>query len=522
MSAPWDLWPDPPRAWQVRAFDHLMPIVRSRRPVILQACTGSGKTRLQLAILATILGTLKPGWVAVVSVPKRSLVEQTYREACAVLPTGTVGRWYSRVKDPSRVTVVCHASAPQFADYLGAQKQRIAFWLADEAHRADGQELIDVIQRAAPWTRLGVTATPFPPSGSTALRGWEEIAFRYTLDEAVRDGVLVPFRFVEWPRDDDDTNEAVVEMIRASAPAGPGLVSATDIADAEWYARYLTDHGVLAIAVHSRLTEREQQRRIADLLVGRYRAMVHVDLLTEGRDIPGLRWLASRRPRGSAIAIAQEAGRISRVCRPDDPTVAWAGPKAEAVILLPRYSPVLRSIHQEGAITPELTAQRLQAAAEREAAGPPKEVLIPLTEAGGRFHGYIEQLLIQAAEEGIAVEPPWSDGQGDTWRALAPTAHQLAEVARLTDEPRRSPVKHLPKSGREIVRAVCSRPELLTRGQLFDLNRLLRSVREHAVKWAKARMHLPESRRFWRGMIESKAVLDPEAAKALRRAGGEG
>jgi hypothetical protein len=519
MDFPWNMWPDPPREWQVRAYETLIPMVRGRRCVMAQACTGAGKTRFQLAVIANVLATLRPGWVIVVSVPKQSLVEQTYEAARAVLPSGSVGRWYGNRKDPSRVTVVCHASAGSFVDYLGSQSQRIAFWMADEAHRADGDVLVEVIQRANPYTRLGLTATPFPPTGSAALRGWEEIAFRYTLDEAVRDGVLVPFRFVQFDRSNEDANEAVIEMIHRDAPPGPGLVSATDIVDAEWYAGQLSDNGIPAVAVHSKLRKGEEAKRIAALLRGEYRAMVHVDLLTEGRDIPGLRWLAARRPRGSAIAIAQEAGRISRVCRDDDPTVAWAGPKTEAVILMPRYVPVLESVMQVGEVTPELTAERLQAAAEREAAGPPREVVLPLTEAVGAFVGFLQALLAQAAEEGIRLEPDPEQTPEFMWRARAPTRMQFALLEDLERDPRKGAVKYLPKSGREVVREVLKRPGILTCGEVQDLLRLLRGVRSYAVKYAEQRHYLPVERRFWRGMQEAKAVLDPAAERSLRGGG---
>jgi hypothetical protein len=527
MIDPWALWPDPPRAWQVRAYDTLIPIIRGRPPraVIAQACTGAGKTRFQIAVLANILSTLRDDCVIVVFVPKEKLVEQTYDAARAVLPVGSVGRWYGSHKEPSRVTVVCNASAGTFIDWIGTQGKRVGFWMDDEAHRADSDKHIAVIQRANPYCRLGVTATPFPPTGSTALRGWDEIAFRYPLDEAVEDRVLVPFRFYGMREHlgpgvsydgGEDVNEVTIEMIKRGAPRGPGIVDATDIKDAEWYAEQLTANGIPAVAVHSKLKKGLEGKRIAALLRGEYRALVHVDLLTEGRDIPGLRWIVMRRPRGSAIAIAQYAGRASRTCKDDDPTVAWAGPKTEAVIIMPRYSPVLESINQVGEVTPELTAQRLQAAAEREAAGPPREVVLPLTEAVKAFDGYLQALLRQAAEEGIKVE---ADTPDDGWRNKAPTGMQVALLADLTDTPRRSPVKNIPASGREVVRAVVSRPGILTRGQVQDLLRLLRGVRDYAVKYARERVHLPENRRFWRGMMEAKTVIEPAAERALRGGG---
>jgi superfamily II DNA or RNA helicase len=510
------LWGDrQPRDWQRRAFECLIPIIRSRKPVVMQACTGAGKTVIQLAIVWQVLQTLKPGWIIIISVPKQSLVEQTYDEARMVLPIGSVGRWYANKKEASRVTIVCHNSAAGFVEHIKGQGQRVAFWLADECHRADSDTVVDTIIAANPWTRLGVTATPFGSTANPELRGWEEIAFSYPLDEAVRDEVLVPFRFVAAPRAGDDTNEAVIEMIHRDAPPGPGLVSANDIIDAEWYADVLTSEGIPAVAVHSKIPKKEQLRRIANVIAGQYRAIVHVDLLTEGRDIPGLRWLAARRQRGSAVAIAQEAGRIARVCRADDPSVAWAGEKKEAVILMPLYVPVMESIFNDPNITPELTAQRLQAAAAYEVNGPPKEVLLPPTEAASQVGAYLLKLIRQAEEEGVEIAPRHPAGP---WESLTPNRKQLDLLAQMTVEPRKSPVKALPEVCREDVRRVTTRPGLLTAGQMHDLLRLLVGLRRHQVAWARSHSHLPVERRFWRGMQTARELPPAKAVLSLVRA----
>lgn len=504
-----------PRDWQRRAFAELIPIIRSRKPVVMQACTGAGKTVIQLAIVWQILQTLKPGWVIIISVPKQSLVEQTYDEARLVLPVGTVGRWYANKKEASRVTIVCHNSAPGYVEHIQGQGQRVAFWLADECHRADSDTVVDTILAAAPWTRLGVTATPFGSVANPGLRGWEDIAFSYPLDEAVRDGVLVPFRFVAAPKDGDDTNEAVIEMIKNDAPPGPGLVSANDIIDAEWYADVLTSEGIPAVAVHSKIPKKEQLRRIANVIAGQYRAIVHVDLLTEGRDIPGLRWLAARRQRGSAVAIAQEAGRIARVCRDDDPSVAWAGPKTEAVILMPLYVPVMESIFNDPNITPELTAQRLQAAAAYEVNGPPKEVLLPPTEAASQVASYLHKLIRQAEEEGVEIAPRQPAGP---WEVLTPTPKQLKSLDELVANARKSPIKALPEICREEIRKVTQRPGLLTCGQMHDLLRLLIGLRRHQVNYARSHAHLPINRQFWPGMKDAREAPPMRAVLSLVRA----
>jgi len=233
LPHPWNLWPDPPRRWQEEALDTLYPLVRQRKRVVLQAATGTGKTRLQLGMIAKIRSTLNPGWRILVTVPKRELVRQTVIEARRILGKDVVGAWYDKVKEMRDVVVCCHASAGTFADTLVGIGGKVAFWLADECHK-ETEGLIEAIARIAPVTALGVTATPFRSVDTEALRGWGSIGYRYTLDRAQEEGVLVGWRFVTGYEDGSvDMNVATVQMIRDHAPPGPGLVTATDTDDAD-------------------------------------------------------------------------------------------------------------------------------------------------------------------------------------------------------------------------------------------------------------------------------------------------
>lgn len=514
--SPFDLWPEPPRAWQVRAYATLWPIIRSREPVIMQAATGTGKSRLQLAVVASVLRNLREGYRVVVSVPKQDLVRQTYEEADRVLPrslgTRTVGRWYGHRKEDARVIIACHDSMQSLADHLGVHGLKVAFWLADECHRADIDEVRTAVERMQPWTRLGVTATPFRAAKTEPLRGWKRLAFSYPIDEAIRDGVLVPPRFV-LPTDDvevEDVNAWVCDAIQRKAPPGPGIVSAVDIADAEFYAGYLTDAGVAAAAVHSRSKDRAD--KIRALLAGRYRCLVHVDLLTEGVDVPPLRWLAERRDRGSAVAIVQSAGRVLRTCKPDQ----W-GEKTEAVILLPHSTPVLRSMARLPSLT--LRMEALQRAAEQEVEDEEERhrtiALLPAGEAALEVGDWMARLAAAVGKR-LDLTPPLP---GDEWRHRVPSTRQIQALERITANGRTSPVRFLPSKHRDAVRKVIVRPETLTAGAMSDLQRvlyaLMRANGEHRDRFG----HSPDPKvAYWSGLRDLVGCDPPElAVKAIHK-----
>lgn len=328
-SSPWGELP--PRAWQVEALPIALEALRNRDPVVLHVCTGAGKSYFTGAIVRSVLGWVSDwsAWRIVVLVPSQRLVTQTAK----ALPDA--GVFYGRRKEPGkRVIVCCNDSAQRLADALAETGARVAALIVDEMHRSAAESVQAGIRALTPLgrdgqpmtlPRIGLTATPFRSGEDDPIPGWSRVAYAYGIDDATRDGVLVPMRVVRWRGDQGiDANTATVEMIREHAPDGPGVVSAYDIADAEWYADALTERGIPARAVHSRARDHVEPTLEA-LRRGELRCVVHVDLLTEGVDLPWLTWLALRRERKSPVAIVQEIGRVLRT-HPG---------KAEAVVLDP-------------------------------------------------------------------------------------------------------------------------------------------------------------------------------------------
>jgi len=514
LPHPWNLWPDPPRRWQEEALDTLYPLVRQRKRVVLQAATGTGKTRLQLAMLEKIRTTLNPGWILLNTVPKQDLVEQTVREARKVLGAHLVGAWYGKKKELRPIVVCCHDSMGTLADRLDADGRKVAFWLADEGHKADTEEVLSAIERLNPVTRLMVTATPFKTVDTDALRGWDAIGFRHTIDTAMERGDLVGWRFVNGYGDGTvDVNVATVQMIRDHAPAGPGLVTATDCADADWFAEVLRANGITAEAIHTKVRADERKAILARHARGQTRVLVHVDLLTEGVDMPYLRWLAFRAAINSSVRITQQAGRGLRTCAPDQ----W-GHKREFVILLPRFVPVLAAAGTRANLSPSTTARELREAAERELADVPNETSLGCAVAAVEVSSWVERLVLHARAHQVEPEAarvdPADIRQG--WRTRAPTDRQLQELAQLEALGHKSPFRYLPGAHRDVARAVVQWPETLTAGTASDLLGLLYALRRRAAAHVQAHAHLPvNAGKFWNGL----PALDgePPAVKAPRK-----
>jgi len=233
---------------------------------------------------------------------------ETISERCG---HDSVGRYYTYAKEADRRLVVC--CLPSVPDLIADPNWPgpPALWIADECHRES-----DAIRACAPAIAapraIGFTATPYRSSEAERLQLWDREIYAYGVAEALRDGVIVPFRQIPWTGAETELDDACVTMMQGAVKHGPGLANARSINDAEAFAARLNASGFVAKAVHSRHSRAEQAATLAALRTGRIQVVVHVALLTEGVDYPWLRWLLMRRPVASRVRFAQEVGRVLR------------------------------------------------------------------------------------------------------------------------------------------------------------------------------------------------------------------
>ena len=300
-----------PRRWQAEALRPVLNSIRRKERGVVAAVMGSGKSILQAEVCAAGQGRV------VVTVPTVRLVDQLASTIETRCP-GEVGRYYTHAHEADRrITVCCLPSLPALladTDWPGPP----ALWIADEAHKTECSTVLDAYAALSPERAIAFTATPFRADENEELSLWDSLVYEYSAQDAIADGVVVPWRPVFWLGSEisgqDGLDGACTIMIRDALSVGPGLVNAGSIDDAETYAAALRADGIAAEAVHSRRSRAAVTDTMERLRTGELAAVVHVSMLSEGVDYPWLRWLCLRRPVTSRVRFCQEVGRVLRAC----------------------------------------------------------------------------------------------------------------------------------------------------------------------------------------------------------------
>lgn len=443
-----------PRAWQVEAFGELQKAWTSgvQNPLV-HAATGSGKSLLIAEVAASGRGR------CLVTTPTQALVAQlaaTLQERCP----GQVGRAFQHAWEiDRRIVVTCNASLPELLD---SSPEPWGCWIADEAHRVEGDVMRAAASRIQRKVAFGLTATPFR-ADSKGLETWDDVVYSYPSGRAVRDGVLVPWRAVRWDGvGSDDVDQLCVGWAREAD--GPGIISAVNIADAETFAALLCSNGIPSEPIHQRLTAAERDLRLRRLKSGRTKCLVHVVLLAEGVDLPWLRWIALRRPVGSPVRLVQEVGRVLR---------AHPG-KSEAVLYDPHDLLGELGLVHAAALEDAQRGEAASAEAQVVWSIPELEGLddvsrLPPARAVDAVSGWVTDVLGQLRIYGVA-QPP-GEFEGGKWRRKRATPKQLAALSRMSWAARYLPDER----HRAAVRWVAQQDEVRA-GTASDLIDILRAL----------------------------------------------
>ncbi len=452
---PWDGAPWSPRRWQAAALPAVLGELDAGRRSIVSAVMGSGKSILIAEVAHQQLGQD----TIVVTTPTQALVDQLAGTLRERLGDDQVGRFFTHAKEIDRpVVVACNASAAVLAAELSFGKRTTGLWIADEVHRTETAQMLQAALTLQPDKQLGFTATPFRSDDRERLRLWDSVAFRYSLADALRDEVLVPWSVVPWDGEGDDDLDAVCLRLIHHHTLGPGMVNAADIGDAEQFARLLNDRGLRADTVHSRRPGSDNAAALTALQAGDLDCIVHVNMLAEGVDLPWLRWLCLRRPMSARVRFIQEVGRVLR-----------AAPGKDRAVLLDPHDLFGAFGWGFGEALGEW---------EREKGGPREPVEREPGEmrsatATDPLTAYCRRLLLplQAAN--------WAPGNkvvADEWRRDLPTPKQL-EYLRICRRWR--PWRWLPGDHARFVADLLARPGELTRGAVSDLITVSQAVSQY-------------------------------------------
>ncbi len=422
----------------------------------------SGKSCLiaELAYLATVREK-----VTVIATPTQQLVEQLAKTVAERV--GDCGRFYGRAKEIRSVIVVCYPSVGTLAVELAARGLKVGLLICDELHRTEADNAIESLPLLDARWRVGLTATAYRSDEKESLSIWTSMIYKYTYADALRDGVLVPFRVLNYDgTGSDDVDDVVHRML--GVVDGPGIISARHIEDAEEYAAYLQRRGVAVEAIHSKLPSKAQTARIAALEAGDLQALVHVAMLTEGVDFPWLRWLGFRRPVGARVRLVQELGRGLR---------SHPG-KTECIVLDPHDLLGTLGIAHPEALglaleQPEADVRRviLNPVQQEAAEMPPAVAVDELTR-------WARGLSLALQAEGLVVGKAI---RAVDWRTEPPSRKQLDALGRM-----KWAVRYLPAEHRDAVKAAIDSRWALQRGAASDLLDVLLAMAE-ATKEGRGR-----------------------------------
>ena len=366
-----------PRRWQQEAYD----TARDRWAAgddwgVIRAVMGSGKSIVIAEIAATTDGPI------LISAPRRRLVQQiaaTVRERVGA--SRTVGVVSSDARETGADIVVSTYERITLARVAQAMPEP-AVWICDECHRVARSSGVEANSDGVirPARAVGFSATPYRADHEEGIPLWRDEWYSYGWREAMDDGVIVPYEIRAPETDAEDIVSACAAWL--DAVDGHGVLSAESIAEADGLASELGERGYRVASIHSRLGKDEQAARIESLRVGDLCALVHVDLLTEGVDLPWLRWIGLTRERGSRVSYAQEIGRVLRAHPGKDRAIVW-DPHG------------MTTIHDLGG--PAALGDAIDEDAEPEP--PPKRITMMIDEATSQIVGIYGEMELRIAPE---------------------------------------------------------------------------------------------------------------------------
>lgn len=339
-----------PLDWQRRFVEVAIPDLLSVRagelpPGMLAAVTGAGKTRAAAFLLSALLAQGHLPARVVVATSRVSLVEDIEAALVEELGRALVGVYYGRAKVSARIVVTTYVSLPALLAAGGCD-----LLICDEAHRTEAEEAKAAVC-SIPW-RMGMTATPYLGDDGRTISAFSRVFFRVTREEALAAGWIVPHHIEPLSPDEyaavDLEGDPELRSLRAvfwkaralggASVLGPGLITAPNLAAAKVAARVGAEFGFRCVAVGMDTPQKERTAAILGSRMGSVDVLVTVILLTEGADLPWLRWLGLSAWIGEAgrVLLAQVVGRGVRACPlARFPEQAHLGEKRRLIILDP-------------------------------------------------------------------------------------------------------------------------------------------------------------------------------------------
>lgn len=180
------------RRWQSEAKDFFL----KHKIAIIEAATGSGKTRFAIDVIKTLLEE-EPSLRVLIVTPKNVILEKTwFNNLTKEFPITQVGIFYGEAKEEAQIT----ATNMQSIDKIDVTNYDMLIF--DELHNYFSKRMQEYLKLPMKY-KMGLTATLHQKE----YKHWEVLKifdfnlFRYDIEEAVKENVLSHFIFNNVPID---------------------------------------------------------------------------------------------------------------------------------------------------------------------------------------------------------------------------------------------------------------------------------------------------------------------------------
>jgi len=339
------------RDYQQKAVKEILSSWYERRNLMLQMPTGTGKTRLFVALI-NALNTTEAGNYGIKDKPRFLIV--THREELVQQISDTLTSHYQlahTIASPQdspmgmeslNTNNICVSSIQYLARHIGKDfDENFDFLIIDEAHHslADSYQLL---WQAYPTAyKLGVTATPYRLKGNGFSQLYDTLIKSQGISDFIEQGYLADYRFFTvsdkqaalqkvnrltrmnvggdyQTKDLQDiyaNNEEITflyDCYKQYADGKRGIIYAVNQLHAEMIAGCFAERGISIANIDSKTASARRKELIAQFRSGVLQILVNVELFGEGFDCPAIEFVMLARPTKSLAMYLQQVGRALR------------------------------------------------------------------------------------------------------------------------------------------------------------------------------------------------------------------
>ena len=328
------------RPYQEEAITGILNTLREHDTCLVVMPTGTGKT----VVFSKLLEMATKGRGMVVA-HREELINQACEKICSVTGTRPDIEMASQCADDTVKTPVVVSSvqtqcsggkSPRMEKFIPSQ---FTLLILDEAHHATAKSWQRVVKHYRQNENLkvvGFTATPDRLDKMALGNIFEHVAYEYHIDDAIRDGYLVPIkqRMVEVDcldyssirttagdlngrelaqvMEDEHVLHEVASPTVELLNGRKALLFASSVNHAQRLSEIFERYNLTSAYVSGKTPKSERAKIVKDFASGEIRVLCNVGCFTEGFDDPAVEVVVMARPTKSRALYSQMVGRGTR------------------------------------------------------------------------------------------------------------------------------------------------------------------------------------------------------------------